>query len=154
MEKGPGVAPFIFYLIWHQKHYLKIGVIKFFPAIAWFITTVVLLTLPGNQFPEDNIFQIPQQDKILHVVFFFLLVFLFARPFKRSDFNTFQRKSWFIRIAFYGLAYGIIIEFIQKYFVPNRDYDGWDIVADGVGCLTAYFYSITFFIAPKSAVKK
>ncbi|HEX8333721.1 MAG TPA: VanZ family protein [Segetibacter sp.] len=133
---------------------MKLGLYKFLPGIAWFITTVILLTLPANKFPEDNIFQIPQQDKIIHVIFFFLLVYLFARPLKSSGFNSFQKKSWFIRIAFYGLAYGIIIEFIQKYFVPNRDYDAWDILADGVGCLAAYLYSIRFFMATKKATKK
>jgi VanZ family protein len=154
MEKGPGVAPFIFYLIWRKKQYLKPGLIKFFPAIVWFITTVILLTLPASNFPEDNLFPIPHQDKIIHVILFFLLVYLFARPLKNSGLNSLRKKSWFMRIAFYGLVYGIIIEFIQKYFVPNRDYDAWDILADGVGCLAAFLYSIRFFMEAKVLKKK
>jgi hypothetical protein len=152
MEKGPGVAPFIFYLIWHLKFYLKPGLKNFIPAIAWFITTAVLLTLPASQFPQDALIEIPQQDKIIHIVLFSLLVYLFCLPFKTSSFSFFEKKSWFIRIAFYGLAYGIAIEFIQKYFVPNRSYDGWDILADAIGCLLGYLCSVKYLL-PKAGIK-
>jgi hypothetical protein len=131
-----------------------LNAIKFIPAIIWFITTVILFTLPGNKFPEETIFRIPHQDKIIHLVFFTLLVYLFSHPFKKSACSTTLNKRWFIEIALYALAYGIAIEFIQEYFVPNRSFDVWDIVADAVGCLAGYLYSIKFFLLPKTAEKK
>jgi VanZ family protein len=27
------------------------------------------------------------------------------------------------------------MEFIQKYFIPNRSFDVGDIIADGIGCI-------------------
>jgi VanZ family protein len=106
--------------------------------------------LPANNFPEENIFHIPHQDKILHVIFFFLLVYLFSFPFKNSPFVPSKRKSWFLSIALYGVAYGIVVEFLQKYFVPNRGYDVWDIFADAGGCLFGYLYSRKFFLGNSS----
>ena len=41
-----------------------------------------------------------------------------------------------------GCFYGIAMEFVQKYFVPFRSFDLGDIIADGVGCLAGFFYSI------------
>jgi VanZ family protein len=39
----------------------------------------------------------------------------------------------FLKIATVFLIYGIAIEFIQKYFIPNRSFDLGDIMADMVG---------------------
>jgi hypothetical protein len=32
------------------------------------------------------------------------------------------------------------MEFVQKYWVPNRSFDVTDIIADGVGCFGAYLF--------------
>jgi VanZ family protein len=128
--------------------------VQFIPGVVWFIATVILLTLPGNQFPQDPIFKIPQQDKIIHVVFFLGLVYLFAYPFRNSIYSSSDKRSWFLSIAIYAFLYGILIEFIQEYFVPNRSFDVWDIVADTVGCIAGYLYSHRFFVLPKTDEKK
>jgi VanZ family protein len=39
----------------------------------------------------------------------------------------------FIHIALYCFLYGIVMELIQKYFIPNRSFDIGDILADGAG---------------------
>jgi VanZ family protein len=128
--------------------------VQFIPGVLWFIITVILLTLPGNNFPEETILRIPHQDKIIHVVFFSLLVYLFSHPLKKTAWSTTEKKRWFIKIAMYAFVYGIAIEFIQEYFVPNRSFDAWDIVADAVGCLAGSLYCFRFLLQPKTSEKK
>ena len=77
---------------------------------------------------------------------FFLLTYLFSRPFKSSPLSSAKKRSWFFSIALYSLVYGIAMEFVQKYLIPNRSYDVWDIVVDGIGCLAGYFYSVMFLL--------
>lgn len=43
-------------------------------------------------------------------------------------------------IAIAGIFFGIAMEFVQKYFIPNRTCDVDDMLADGIGCLAAYFW--------------
>ena len=35
------------------------------------------------------------------------------------------------------LVLGIILEFVQKYFIPGRSFDNYDIVADATGAVLA-----------------
>jgi VanZ family protein len=125
---------------------VSIKALKFLPAIVWFVISFILFTIPPPELPNEAIFKIPQQDKIIHIFIFFFLVYLFCRPFKLSAFPKKKITSWFFSIALYGLAYGISVEFIQKYFVPNRSYEVWDIVADAIGCFIGYFYCRKYFI--------
>ena len=52
----------------------------------------------------------------------------------------------FVELAISGLVYGIGMEFIQKYFVPNRSFDLWDIMADAAGCGVGFVYSMSRYI--------
>jgi len=45
-----------------------------------------------------------------------------------------------------GIVYGTIMEFVQKYWIPNRSFEILDIAADSVGCLLAYLYSRRRFL--------
>ena len=44
------------------------------------------------------------------------------------------------------LCYGIMIEYIQRYFIPNRSFDVGDIIADGVGSLAGVIFSFKRYI--------
>ena len=48
-----------------------------------------------------------------------------------------------------GCLYGIAMEFVQKYFIPLRSFDLMDILADGVGCIAGYFFSMKKFYPDK-----
>ncbi len=114
---------------------------RFTPAIAWFIFTVVLLCLPGSTIPKYPWLAVIHADKFVHITLFFILCFLFARPL-RSGYSIDQRKKWFLVILFGAIAYGTIMEFVQKYWIPNRSFELLDIAADSTGSLLAYLYSI------------
>ncbi len=70
----------------------------------------------------------------------------------KMNFNPAKLKRVFILIAAGWLVYGIGMEFVQKYLVANRSFDGKDIIADGVGCVTGLIYSMKKYI-PKQNLK-
>ncbi len=113
---------------------------KFIPAVCWFIITLVLLTLPGSAFPKQSWLDNMQLDKMVHIGLFSVLVFLFFLPFVKTNITGKKKKQILIWIAIAGLIYGIVMEFVQKYWVPNRSFDVYDILADGVGCFLPVFF--------------
>jgi VanZ family protein len=114
---------------------------RFLPAIAWFLFSLVLLCLPGSTIPKYPWLALIHADKWVHIALFFILCFLFARPLQ-SVYSSDQRKKWFLLILLSVIAYGTIMEFVQKYWIPNRSFEIWDIAADSTGCLLAYLYSV------------
>ncbi len=117
----------------------------FLPAIAWFIISVVLLVIPGNDLPHSDLFDIPFFDKYVHLTMFFLLTSLFALPFLFSFEATGWVYRWLITIAGLVILYGILMEFVQKYLVTGRSFDVNDIFIDSVGSLLAYVSARQFY---------
>jgi VanZ family protein len=109
----------------------------FLPAVLFFIFTVVLLTLPGNNFPKSHLFNIPYFDKWVHIGLFGLQGFLFSFPIVHFSITNSQKKYWFWIILLMGIAYGVLMEFVQKYWVINRSFEVMDMVADAIGCVLA-----------------
>jgi len=52
----------------------------------------------------------------------------------------------FLRMGIYFFLYGIVMEFVQKFFIPNRSFDIGDIAADGVGCILGVLLSVRLYI--------
>lgn len=48
---------------------------------------------------------------------------------------------YFIIAGLLCLAYGIIMEYVQKYWVSNRSFDPSDIVSDAIGSLIGVWFS-------------
>jgi VanZ family protein len=113
-------------------------------ALIWSILTQVLLSLPGSVFPSKGLFSIPHLDKIAHIGLFGGLVFFWSLfiYFKKPDPAIGSGTLW--AIVFFAIAYGIIMEFIQENFIPNRSFDRGDIVADIVGSLIGYILTQGF----------
>lgn len=107
----------------------------FVPAICWLVSTTILLTMPGNDLPDVGFLDIPYLDKVVHLGLCLVLTLLFCFPFRRSALSRQAVRSWIISIVLYGIAYGIIMEFVQKYAVRNRSFDVVDIVFDAIGCV-------------------
>jgi hypothetical protein len=111
----------------------------FIPGILCFLLTFYLLTLPGSTFPKEDWFDAIQLDKWIHIGMFGTLVGLFYWPFKNEWLSPgFRVKA--ILISLLALAYGIAMEFVQKNYIPNRSFDVYDIVADGVGSFLPVFF--------------
>lgn len=114
--------------------------IYFVPAIAWFIISIILLTLPGNDLPHNSFFDLPYFDKYVHFGMFFLLTALFCFPFLSMKADPVLIKGWFIKIAFIVTLYGIAMEFVQKYFAIQRSFDLSDILFDFLGSVAGLIF--------------
>ena len=122
---------------------MKTSLRTILPAFAWLVLVTVLLTLPGSAIPKEDWLSNIQFDKWVHIVLFGTMVFLWCRAFSLNQHNA---KKIFIWIAMAGLAYGIGMELIQKYFVANRSFDFFDIMADALGCGMGFWISRKYFI--------
>ena len=128
-----------FYFTFARKVKLKFSL--FIPAILWFIITTVLLVLPGPDIPSVGFLDKIYFDKWVHAGLFGGMTFLFSFPFIWK-FNA--TKKLLIYIAIVCALYGVAMEYVQKYIAYERDFDYFDMVADGIGCIIGYFVS-TFF---------
>jgi VanZ family protein len=109
------------------------GLKKYIPALAWLLLSFVLLTLPGSSFTGYSWLDKIQVDKIVHIALFGMLCFLFYLPTGLSKLSAIAKKNRILQISIACLCYGIAMEFVQKYWVPLRSFDVYDIVADAVG---------------------
>ncbi|MDA3614007.1 VanZ family protein [Polluticaenibacter yanchengensis] len=109
---------------------------KYASAIIWFLVLTILLTLPGSAFPETSWLDKIHFDKIVHVGLFFTWGILFnIHGILKKKINLKQALGF----AIATIVYGIIMEFIQKNFIPNRGFDTGDMIANAVGAITAFF---------------
>jgi VanZ family protein len=108
----------------------------FYP-IAWTIIVLILLTLPGSMLPQEKAFSIPNFDKLVHMGLFGGFVLLWSLYFNKKITNQKKLLVIFFRIFIIGGVYGATTEFIQRY-IPSRDFDIADILADVVGAAIAY----------------
>lgn len=115
-------------------------------AISWLIISIILLTLPGSAIPKEDWLGKIWIDKWVHIGMFALMVFLWCRVILKKYLLNEKLKIFFFLIAEVCLAYGIGMEFIQKYFIPNRSFDVGDIIADAVGCSIGLLFCIRRYI--------
>src|SRR5580765_7450596 len=103
---------------------------KSWVAASWSLIIFILLALPGSVFPKEQGFTIPNFDKIVHVGLFagFVLLWCFYYSSKQLATEKLLRKFFIIFII--GAVYGIGMEYVQKYFIPFRDFDTVDIISD------------------------
>ena len=111
---------------------------KRWSAVLWTILILVLLCLPGSVIPKEPTFKIPQLDKIVHIILFGGFVWLWCLYYRSRQPEVSQQVKWFFYIFLLGSAYGIAMEFVQKYFIPLRDFDEGDIIADLIGAGLSY----------------
>jgi VanZ family protein len=100
-------------------------------AIVLFIIVMYVSLLPKVELPEV---QVIQADKLVHFGMYFVLSVLTFKGF----FNKNLKSSLFIActIVFF---YGFIVEVLQYSLTTTRMFDVFDIFANGIGTIFAYF---------------
>ncbi len=116
---------------------------KIFWPIAWTLVIGILLAMPGSMLPNETHFAIPQFDKIVHISLFGGFVFLWNLYLSSRPIPLSRLLRLFFLIFLIAEAYGIGMEYVQKYYIPGRDFDEADIIADIIGAGLAYGISTT-----------
>ena len=111
---------------------------KAFLPIAWTILIQVLLCLPGTTIPSGGFFNIPQFDKIVHILLFGTFTWLWCYYYYLKGKSPGKLKTIFFIIYLLAAGNGIILEFIQRDYIPNRSFDLGDIIADVLASSIAY----------------
>jgi VanZ family protein len=124
---------------------LKRFLLYILPLFAWFTICTVLFTLPGSSLPKEDWLDKIYIDKWVHIGLFTILSFLGCRLIAATA-PAAKWMRYFLMCGITCLAYGVAIEFIQKYFVPMRSFDVGDITADGFGSLIGTLYCIRRYI--------
>jgi VanZ family protein len=93
----------------------------------------ILSSIPGSNKPLPFL----GFDKIIHIIEYSIFGLLFLRYLS----NQFQENSYKKILIFYfifSMLWAFLDEFHQ-YFVPLRQMDGLDIIADIIGVIIAYW---------------
>lgn len=116
---------------------------NFHIPLGWTILTIILLCLPGSELPHSGfIDRIRNLDKLIHMILFGGIVMLWG---SWSHLRTSDDAAWFKSICgatLGAIILGIAMEYVQLYFVPNRDFDKADISADIAGAIAAFGFLI------------
>ena len=102
-------------------------------AVSWFIIMCVLFFLPGSALPAEHGWMVLIRiDKLVHM-FLFAILFLEWR----FAFNS-RLKFYTFWLLFAVVTYGLAVELIQKYWIPSRTFDLYDLLADTIGALAGW----------------
>ncbi|MFL5789086.1 MAG: VanZ family protein [Flavisolibacter sp.] len=100
-------------------------------AISWFIIMCILFFLPGKDLPEETpLLALIHIDKLFHIALFAGLYFLWRNAFPS------RISNYGFLLLFILIFYGYMVEVIQKYWIPGRSYDLFDLIADSTGSIT------------------
>ena len=119
---------------------MRISIKSYWPAIIWLVLSTIAFCLPGSALPKNDWFDVIHLDKWIHVGLFTVMILLWCLPllYKSLIPSTLTRLFLWISVAFF--CYGILMEFIQYFFVPNRSFDFLDIASDAAGCLVGFLF--------------
>ncbi|HMO62262.1 MAG TPA: VanZ family protein [Ferruginibacter sp.] len=116
----------------------KPGCWRFIPAAVWFVLVLIAVFFPVPEGDGGGWFDIENFDKLIHAVMFGGLVFLTCWPYKNVAIPVGEKTNLFIRIMLATIVWGLTTELIQKYFIPGRQYDLLDWLADAAGAIIAF----------------
>ncbi len=97
---------------------------RLLPWLAGFFLAVqlVVVYLPGSPDGGLELPWLPGADKVVHSLIFAIPVYLFARLTRRVGL-----------VAGVFALHAVVSELVQWWFIPYRDGDPWDVVADLIG---------------------
>lgn len=107
---------------------------KIFP-VCWTVLIIVLLCLPGSMVPGNGIFGLPNFDKAVHLTLFAAHTLLWGWQFSFTVTDSNRYRQIVLIDVLITILLGIALEYVQKYWIPNRSFDVNDILADAAGAV-------------------
>ncbi|HET9055875.1 MAG TPA: VanZ family protein [Chitinophagaceae bacterium] len=116
---------------------------SFWPGILWTLVIIILLLLPGSNFPKNNWLEIIHIDKWAHsFLFCFFILFWWLGYRKKS---VLQQKNTLIKLVLAGILLGLTMEVIQHFWVKGRSFEIMDVLFDIAGSFLG-----SLFVRPKT----
>ncbi len=78
---------------------------------------------------------------MVHIILFGPFVYLWCLHLSTTAKPLKKRAFLFFCLFLIACVYGIGMEFVQKYFIPHRDFEEGDIIADLIGASLGYGFS-------------
>jgi VanZ family protein len=98
-----------------------------FPALGWAALIFVLSAIPGAAYPHTDLIS---ADKLVHIALYGVLAGLCARGLLRG--SAFAPATVLAIASLLSALYGLTDE-AHQHFVPGRNPDWRDVVADATG---------------------
>lgn len=116
---------------WALKNSLTVRVVFFIYTVLLFIATLLPLdTIQSGGKSWFSFLAFKNSDKIVHFIMFFILTGLLIIAYQSL------KKIGFITIP---IIMGIVIEILQHTMGGGRTFDIWDIAANTLGTIAAFF---------------
>lgn len=105
-------------------------------VMRWIVVAcycMMIVTIPGGSVLPSGLQRVFGMDKLIHFAVYAVLCFLICRALTATAGRTLGR--WMLVLALVlTVGYGIFDE-VRQIYVPNRDANVFDAVADGIGAL-------------------
>lgn len=109
------------------------------PAISWSVFVLFVSLIPGNELPEFQV-EFLFVDKFAHAILFAGLSFFWIFGLRKAGINTLFNSKVDLILFVSILVFGIVIELLQHFVIPQRHFDAFDIVANGVGIALGFLF--------------
>ncbi len=116
-----------------RKHFGRLYI-----PLIWTALVIIGCCLPGSLVPNEKGFAIPNFDKLIHMTMFGGFVFLWNLHLANRSLALPRLLRVFFVFYMLGNIFGISTELAQKYWIPGRDYDTYDIISDMFGAGIGY----------------
>jgi VanZ family protein len=113
-------------------------------ALLWAVSIFILIVLPSSSVPRVPLLAIPHADKLVHAFLFCIQFLLTAKALLlQHDYARLANNAKPITLAF-CIAYGAFLEWVQFVLTSERSADFYDILANTVGALLAWYLFLPF----------
>jgi VanZ family protein len=109
------------------------------PAFLWSVIILLIICIPGSNFPKTPFINIPHLDKLVHAFIFAILAYLLSSGLYRQK-NPYLKKHHYAISLAAGIVYGIFTEWIQWSYIPGRSGELLDWIADVGGTLAGLLF--------------
>ncbi len=106
------------------------------PAILWSVIVFILLAMPSIQLTSEKKIELTNIDKVIHFILFFTLVVLWGYYLQAKKSLKTKFLYSLLAVTLIATSYGIVMEYVQ--LLTGRDFDVWDMVADGLGAVAGF----------------
>jgi uncharacterized membrane protein HdeD (DUF308 family) len=116
-------------------------------ALVVFIFVVCLMPVPQKEMPS-----VPNFDKLVHTAMYAVLcTVIFWERIRQSKRRPLRMSHCFVGAFVLPILMSGIIELLQAYATENRSGDWWDMAANSLGVILAWF---SFILLKRHIVKK